>query len=283
MHILMIGCGYVGLRYARTMRGQGHRVTALTRSPERSISFQQEGIESVIGNVLDRRSLRAVPAADVCVYAVGFDRSSAEDKRDVYVDGLRNVLEQLHGHIPRFVYVSSTSVYGQQDGSWVNEDSATEPTTESGRICLEAEQLLRDDSIKGAAARTTTILRLSGIYGPGRLIGRRQQLLSGQSLPGNPQAWLNLIHIDDIVHALVRLTTGPCPSPLYLLSDNQPNRRIDFYTALARELATPPPVMGDSSEGQLGKRCDNSLIRSELKIELQFPTIVEGLPSAVRS
>src|SRR5439155_10779702 len=107
--------------------------------------------------------------------------------REVYVGGLGHVLDTLPTP-GRFVYVSSTGVYGQTDGTWVDERSETVPTEESGRVVLEAERLLRS---KLPAA---VVLRFAGIYGPGRLL-RRQLLVAGEPLVGDAEKWLNLIHV----------------------------------------------------------------------------------------
>src|SRR5262245_33646615 len=124
---LIIGCGYLGQRVAALWQAQGQRVIATTR---KAISSPR-GLEPVICDVLDPSSLRGVPAAETVLYAVGFDRSSGASMRDVYVDGLANVLAQLPAP-KRFIAVSSSSVYGQSDGCWVDETAATEPAEESG-------------------------------------------------------------------------------------------------------------------------------------------------------
>ncbi|MEW4488277.1 SDR family oxidoreductase [Thalassoglobus sp. JC818] len=279
MRALIIGCGYVGLPVAQRWCEDSWKVTALTRSETHRKEFTEVGIESVIGNVLDRESLRALPEADICLYSVGYDRSADDSKRDVYVQGLRNVLNEISGRIPRCIYISSTSVYGQQDGEIVNEDSDCDPETEGGRICLAAEELVRNWSDQ--ADHSSTILRLAGIYGPGRLIGRRAQLESQQTLPGNPQAWLNLVHRTDIVEAIHKIATSASARDLYVLSDGTPTRRIDFYSELARQLGTHAPVMGPPQETELGKRVDPSRIIEDFDFALQFPDVRSGLAASL--
>ena len=111
MHVLIVGCGYVGVRAAREWLQRGVAVSALTRSPSRAEELQGLGITPVVGDVLDPESLTALPGADVCLYAVGLDRGAGHDQRTVYVDGLCNVLTELSPHVPRLIYLSSTSVY----------------------------------------------------------------------------------------------------------------------------------------------------------------------------
>ena len=101
------------------------------------------GIEPVVADVLKPDSMRGLPAAERIFYCVGFDRSAGMPMRTVYVDGLQNVLDALPRTVARFVYASSTGVYGQVDGEWVDEDSPTCPHHESGKVCLEAEERIR--------------------------------------------------------------------------------------------------------------------------------------------
>lgn len=281
MHILIIGCGYVGKRFAAQALERGWQVSALTRSHQRAEELTAMGIQPVIGNVLDVESLQGLPQADLCLYAVGYDRSASDEKRDVYVSGLKNVLTEINDTIPRLIYVSSTSVYGESSGAWVDEKTDPQPANESGEICLAAEQVVRSFYPIEDESRNGTIVRLSGIYGPGRLIGRKEQLRDGKPISGNPNGWLNLIHIDDILQALFRVADSPSKSPLYLLSDEHPNRRIEFYSELAKQLGTPSPVMPDDPTNKLGKRCDSSLIRKELDLKLLRPTIQEGIPASI--
>lgn len=281
MKVLIIGCGYVGKRFAEEALSRGWEVCALTRSDERAAQFFEKGITPVVGNVLDANSLNDLQAADLCLYAVGYDRSASDDKRDVYITGLENVLAAIHENIPRLIYVSSTSVYGESNGSWVNEKTDPNPANDSGKICLAAEEVVRKYYPTDSNEKLGTIIRLSGIYGPDRLIGRKEQLREGQPIPGNPQGWLNLIHVDDILQALFKIADSAVSAPLYLLSDTQPNRRIEFYSELAKHLGTPPPVMNDAPTENLGKRCDSALIRSEFGLELLRPTIREGIPASI--
>jgi nucleoside-diphosphate-sugar epimerase len=188
---LIIGCGYLGERVARRWLSAGLRVAALTRS--RAAHLAEQGIEPVVGDVLD--PLPKLPQARTVLYAVGFDRSVGADMRDVYVQGLANVLQALP-EPERFLYVSSTGVYGDAEGGEVDEEMSIDPGDESGRVVAEAEALLRD------RLPEAIILRFAGIYGPGRLM-RADTLRSGQPIPGDPEQWLNLIHVEDGADAVL--------------------------------------------------------------------------------
>ncbi len=284
MRKLLIGCGYLGERVAWEWLRQGDEVWALTRSTSNAERFASFGLRPVIGDVLDPDSLRKLPTAEMVLYAVGFDRASPASKRTIYVDGLSNVLREVGSTCERFLYVSSTSVYGQDAGELVDESSPTVPTDESGCICRDAEAVLRQ------AMSAATVLRLAGIYGPGRLLARVEQLRRGERLTGHPEAWLNLIHVDDAVRAVLAAETRGVPGATYLVCDDRPLHRREYYAALAEKVGAPPPqfevLAADAPElRRLNKRCVNRRLRDELSVELQFPTVIEGLrslPEAMR-
>jgi len=138
---LIIGCGYLGCRVAARWRDAGLRVAVLTRSGQRAESLRNEGFSPVVGDVTDPQSLATLPAAETVLYAVGYDRSAAPSKRQVYVAGLKNVMDRLAGMQPkRLVYISSTSVYGDRGGEEVDETAVPRPDSPVGRARLEAER-----------------------------------------------------------------------------------------------------------------------------------------------
>ena len=285
MKALIVGCGYLGERVAGRWVEGGGEVVALTRSKERAVELQAAGIEPVVGDVLIPETLINLPDCDVLLYAVGFDRTAGVDKRTVYVDGLRNVLDAIGDRVDRFLYVSSTSVYGQSAGEWVDEESPTEPVTEGGRICLEAEALVTEYGSR--AGRFTVILRLAGIYGLGRLLTRVEALRSGKALAGSPEAWLNLIHVDDAAAVMVRCVEHPTPEGLYLVADDEPATRGEYYGELARLTGAPPPVFDAGQTPRhgtgLNKRCRNARVRESLALELAYPTMADGLATSIGS
>lgn len=275
---LIIGCGYLGMRIAQAWQQQGHRVFALTRS--RAETFRALGWEPLVGDITQPGTLPPWPEAATILYAVGMDRSSGRSFREVYVDGLRQVLTTLPRE-GRLIYVSSTSVYGQCHGELVDENSPTEPIEESGQIILEAEHLLR--TLRPSAI----LLRFAGIYGPDRVL-RRSALLAGQPLIGDADKWLNLIHVDDGVQAVLLAETRAAAGELYIVSDNHPVRRRDFYTEAARLLGAPPARFEPLPPGappppmeRGNRRLNASKIRLQLGFTPQFPTYVEGLAHAI--
>lgn len=274
---LIIGCGYLGRRVARHWTAQGDTVFALTRAPEHAEEFRHVGLTPIVGDVTDVASLTDLPLVDTMLIAVGLDRRTGHSQRDVYVGGLENVLRQIQGHLPRIIYVSSTSVYGQNQGEWVDESSECQPDSSNGQICLDAERLLQQ---KVPAAN---ILRLAGIYGPGRVVGRVESLRAGQIPEGNPDAWLNLIHVDDAVAAVLACERRGAPGATYLVCDGHPCRRRDYYSLLAAMIGTAAPFASSEqlSSSNLNKRCCNRRLRDELHVALRYPRYNLGLVNAL--
>lgn len=275
-HLLIFGCGFLGQRVAQQWRARGGTVSAVTRSDEKAVRLAAQGIDPIIADLRCPETLSALPAVSRVLYCVGDDRSSNWSKQDLALDGLTHVLDAIHGRVNRFVYVSSTSVYGQDDGDWIDEDSETEPTTDGGRICLAAEQRLR-----GRLANAT-ILRMSGLYGPDRLLARIEQLRAGEPIGGNPDAWLNLIHGDDSARACVAALTVIDPGPLYLVSDDRPMTRREYFTVLADRVTAPPPQFSGAPTSRhtpdgLNKRCRNERVKRELHLMWLYPEITQGM------
>ncbi len=303
MQKLIIGCGYVGLQVAQKWLEQGHTVSALTRSELHADKFTTLGIKPIIGDITQPESLKNLPQTDTLLYAVGFDRSANRSRHEIYVTGLNHVLSEIKGRTQKIIYLSSTSVYGQSSGEWVDETSECTPQRENGQICLEAEQLFEKQGLISAEEDLTisraVILRLAGIYGPGRLLARMEQIKAGEPLLGRPDAYLNLIHVTDIVNTILKFDTDIKLESHYLVSDNCPITRQEYYETLAFILNAPLPQFATEATRQgamksnrsnsteraagLNKRCNNRKLRGIPGLELVYPTIKEGLPQAIEN
>jgi nucleoside-diphosphate-sugar epimerase len=222
--LLIAGCGDVGCRLASRLVHEGWRVHGLRRN----ISALPQGVLPVAGDLAQSQCPADWPEGplDYLVYCAAANESSERGYRAAYVDGLRHVLSWLRerGQTPRRVlFVSSTSVYGQQGGEWVDETSAVEPEGYSGRILLEAERLLL------ASEWPASVVRLTGIYGPGRT-WLLNQVRQGYRVATEPPLYGNRIHADDAAgllafllqadqrdQALEQLYIGvdDCPAPLH--------------------------------------------------------------------
>jgi nucleoside-diphosphate-sugar epimerase len=273
---LIIGCGYLGRRIATLWLAEGHRVHATTRRPAEADAFRSQALDPVVCDVLDAESLKRLPPANTVVYAVGFDRSAGATMRSVYVDGLARVLDILPPP-GRFLYVSSSSVYGQTDGGWVDENSPTDPQEESGKIVLDAERVLHE------RLPSAIILRFSGIYGPGRLL-RRATIEKGEPIVGDADKWLNLIHVEDGARVVLAAEWHATPGRVYNVCDDQPVPRREYYTELARVLGAqaprfvPPPTdQPTPPHEKANRRIRNVRMKEELRFELRYPGYVQGL------
>ena len=274
--VLILGCGYLGSRLAACWLAEGPRVFATTRCSARAAELRASGIEPVVCDVTEPATLGSLPAVDTAVFCVGLDRMAGTSLRQVTVEGLGHVLARLPAP-RRLLYVSSTSVYGQRDGEEVDETAATEPAEESGRVVLEAEGLLR--KFDPAAL----VLRFAGIYGPGRLL-RSAALQAGTPLTGDPEKWLNLIHVDDGAAAVLAAAARGRPGAVYNVSDGCPVRRGAFYARLAQLLGAAAPTFVTAAAVPEGtnRRIVNHRLRQELGVELRFPDCAEGLRAACR-
>src|SRR5260370_28551848 len=277
MDKFIIGCGYLGKRVAALWQAQGQRVFATTRA--RPDGLRAGGIEPVVCDVLVSDSLKALPAVSTVLYCVGLDRAGGASMREVFVGGLGNVLDQWPA-AERFLYVSSTSVYGQSAAEVVDEKSATAPEEESGRLVLEAEQLLR------ARLPAAVILRFAGMYGPSRLL-RRQAIEKGEPIRADPERWLNLIHVDDGAAAVLAAEQFAQAGSTINVCDGQPVRRRDFFNLLAHLLGAPAPrflpphpALPPRHE-KAHRRIDNRELLEELSLDLRYPTWREGLADSV--
>ena len=171
--------------------------------------------------------------------------------------------------LERVFFTSSTAVYGQSNGEWVDESSATEPTGFNGKVLLEAEQLVSD------APELGVNVRLSGIYGPGRTRLVRK-VWSGEATATG--GWTNRIHVEDCAGALHHLMGLSNPAPLYLGSDDLPVRTVDVVNWMAEKLGKPMPQ--PASTARLNKRCRNARLRQS-GYRFIYPTFREGYPSII--
>lgn len=293
--MFIFGCGYVGLRVADRRVARGQPTAALTRSEDRAATLRERGIRPVVGDVTqpETLSLDLSPGADV-LFAVGFDRNAGHSISDVYVDGLRNVLKAMQDCPPRrLIYLSSTGVYGDHQGDWVNEDTPCAPERAGGHACLAAEQALTAHPLFASDepdAPQSSVLRLAGIYGPGR-VPRLRDMESQTPMAAPPNTWLNLIHVDDIVTIVETLLAAPHPPSRLCVNDGHPVRRLDYYSTVAELAGVPAPVWTsdvelagpqdlDRRRATADKRIGNQRLvdfLQEQNTSLQYPTHRSGL------
>ena len=282
MRVLIIGCGYVGMALGAELVKQGHEVFGLRRSLGAEAEFKAAGIKPLRGDITKAGQLAQLPGGyDWVVNCVSASGGGAQEYREVYLQGMRNLIEWLGaGPLKKFVYTSSTSVYGQNDGSVVKESSPTEPAVETARILVETEKVLLE------AARGKkfpgVIVRLAGIYGPGRGYWFKQYLKNEARIEGNGGRILNMIHRDDAAGAILAALKSGRPGEVYNAVDDEPVSQLGFFQWLSGPLGKElPPSAPEDAEtarkrGVTNKKVSNRRLRMELGYQFKYRTFREG-------
>ncbi len=283
MSKLLFGCGYLGERVARLWRDAGENVCVVTRSDERAARLLSEGFETVVADVANAETLTHLPSADTVLFAVGFDHPVGNTIDEVYDGGVRNVRAALPSSVERFIYISTTGVYGSAGGDWVDEQTPPAPQRDGGKASLAAEQRLGENSV---------ILRFGGIYGPDR-VPYLAKLRAGEPIAAPREGWLNLIHVDDGAAVVLAVeewsktqsqasaTQGP---HVFCVCDGQPVIRGDYYREVARRIGAEPPrfVAPDpaspaAARAAANRRISNAKLKRELNYQFAYSSYCEGL------
>ena len=277
--VLIVGCGYVGSVLGSRLAAEGHTVWGLRRDPA-GLPESITGIGCDLGD--SELETRLPDEVDWVFYAVGADSFTESAYQSAYVEGLGNLLRALrrkNAAPKRVVFTSSTGVYHQQDGEWVDETSPTDPTQFSGQLVLEGERLMRESPFP------STAVRFGGIYGPGRsrLI---TQVRNGEAVcPEGPPRYINLIHRDDCAGVLAHVMSLDSPAECYLAVDCEPTERgaILRWTAHRLDLPEPPSSPDASPGGRAGsnKRCSNARLLAS-GYRFRYPTFRDGYEALIR-
>ncbi len=273
--VLLAGCGDLGLRVAQRLRARGDAVWALRRHPP--AAADDSGIHWLGADLTDAASLRALPAGlTQLVYLPTPDRRDEAAYRATFVDGLRRVLEAAGcAALQRVLLVSSSAVYGEHGGAWVDEDTPVAPPGFNGKLLLQAEQLLAAQPVPAIA------LRLAGLYGPGRT-QLFERLRAGQlRVPRRQVHWANRMHADDAAAAIVHLLALADPQPCYVGADSTPLPLDQLYDALARLIGAEPPADGPPPAGIGSKRLSNARLRAS-GFGLRWPDARDGYAALLR-
>lgn len=241
--LLIAGCGEVGSRLANLLDDEAWIIRGLRRRTH----GLPPSVRAVTADLLDPASLEQVNGHwDAIVYQAAPKQRHMGAYRETYFLGLTNLLRVASAS--RLIFVSSTGVYAQDAGEWVNESSTTKPTHFSGQALVEAERLCLQFG--------GTVVRFSGIYGPGRELLLRDLRRGRARCRMSPPQWTNRIHIDDCASVLKHLLELPVVEPIYCASDSYPAPRCEVLNWLAEQLQLPGP-REDNEEGGLGKRVEN--------------------------
>ena len=271
MRVLIAGCGDVGGELARRLLNDGCAVYGLRRRAH----LLPAGVRPVAGDLSAPASLQAMPAGiEAVCYAAAADARSADAYRAAYVDGPRNVLRAVarNGSPRRVLFASSTRVYPQSAGEWVDEESSTGGDDPYARLLLEGEAAVRE------SAAAAVVVRFAGIYGPGRT-GLIERVRAGDPCS---TAYTNRIHRDDCAGVLRHLLRMERPLPLYLAADREPAAQCAVMGWMAERLGLPAPSGADAHDGNLGKRCRNTRLVAS-GYEFEHPTFREGYGAVIEN
>jgi nucleoside-diphosphate-sugar epimerase len=266
--ILIAGCGYVGRALGSRLAEAGAEVWGLKRS---TAADPDSGIRPILADLADPATLRDLPGdLDGVVYAASAGGSTPEAYEAAYLRGLENLLADVTPR--RLIFVSSTAVYGDRQGAWTDEESPAEPDHFSGRILLEAERIALGSSVPAV------VLRLGGIYGPGRERLVREVAEGRAARPAEP-LFTNRIHRDDTAGAIAHLLELDRPEEVYLGVDSEPVDLGAIYSWIAARLGLPEPALAvEPGEGRLSrgsKRCSNARLLAS-GFSFLYPTFRDG-------
>ncbi len=254
LRVLIAGCGDIGTGLGLSLASAGAQVFGLRRT----INQLPDGIHGIAGDMTDPASLAGLPACDYLFFTAAAKSRAPGVYQQTYVEGLSNLLNALPAPPKHLFVTGSSGVYHQHEHDWVDEQSPTEPDSDSGRSLLASEQLAFNSGIPA------TIVRFSGIYGPGRDHLQRK-VQAGIAAPAEPLHYSNRIHRDDCVGVLEHLLrlklAGDELKPVYLATDDAPTPIHEVMEWMAQQLGVEikerEPVRRSGS-----KRCSNRRLRA---------------------
>ncbi|MEN8107776.1 MAG: SDR family oxidoreductase [Pseudomonadota bacterium] len=281
--VLIVGCGDIGRRVAKRLQAGDRLVTGVVRSAASAERLQHTGVRAL------RVDLDSATQPDDWTGGVHEVFYFAPPPPDGETDPrMRRFLRQLDsGSVPRrIVYISTSAVYGDCNGAWITEAQPVKPTTARGQRRLDAEQQLRRWA--GAHKTSVVILRVPGIYGPGKLPLSRLQ--KGWPVLREADApWTNRIHADDLAMICIAAMEAATPDVIYNVSDGRPSNMTDYFIRVADAAGLPRPPEVDRAEAEQvlspgmlsflkdSRRMRNDKLLRELGITLQYPDLAAGL------
>ena len=280
MSILIAGFGDLGRQIALALHRESTPFQSVILALRRHLNADMPaGVTPVVADLTDPASLAVIPN-DVthAVYCAAADSSTEQAYQKTYFEGLHNLIDRLsqQAFMPRILFVSSTAVYGRDIEGVVDESSPTNPARFNGKIMLATEQMLL------ARAPDSVVLRLSGIYGPGRTQLLRRLMAGTTNIPDQPGYWANRIHIEDAARAVIHLLRDRHQSGVMIGTDIHPLPLDTLYRDLARQIGAPSPKMAPPSPMMGKKKLSNRKLLST-GFEFNWPDSRTGYQSVIRS
>ncbi|RPH28119.1 SDR family oxidoreductase [Buttiauxella warmboldiae] len=264
--VAIVGLGWLGMPLALSLSARGWQVTGSKTTLDGVEAARMCGIDGYQLQltpelVCDSDDLDALLDADALVITLPARRTGEGD--DFYLQAVQEIVDSALAHsIPRIIFTSSTSVYGETEGT-VRETSPLEPVTASGRVLKELETWLHD-----LPGTSVDILRLAGLVGPERHPGR---FLAGKVDVANGAHGVNLVHLEDVISAITLLLQAPKGGHIYNLCAPDHPTRAEFYSLMARQMNLEAPAFRTQAQTGRGKLVDGNRICNELGFEYRYP------------
>jgi len=275
MSLLIAGCGYLGTALGKTHVDNQESVWGICRSQDTLQRLKTAGISPIQAdlNELVPNDLMIASKCDAVVACQSPSRES-DSYSITYHDATQNLLKACKDfNLKKFIFISSTSVYGDHNGEWVDENTPCKPVTDNAKCLLETENMVLASSLP------TIVLRLAGIYGPGR--NRADRLAKGEVKPVFGDAYTNRIHVYDIVQAIDTLIEKGSAGEIYVGADDEPATEKDFNSWMCEKLGLPKDTQTGKSYPQRGsKRCKNQKLK-QLGVEWKYPSYKEGYSALI--
>ncbi len=277
MHVLVAGCGWLGTALARRLVAGGDRVTGVRRDPGRAAALAALGVEPLALDLTDPAAPARLPAADAIVACQSAAADTEAAYRAAYLDANRVLLDAAARAGARLVYTGSTGVFGQRDGSDVEEATPPAPASATAKVLVLAEELVLRAAAAGVRA---SIVRLSGLYGPGR-IGIVDRVRSGAlALGPGDDAWMNFCHQEDAAtFVLAALDRAPAGA-VFHGSDARPARRREVVEWIAARIGVAP-ARGERAVPGPNRRILSARTRAALSVDLRWQSFADGLAPLV--
>jgi nucleoside-diphosphate-sugar epimerase len=273
MHVLVAGCGWLGAVIARRLVERGERVTGVRRDPARAAALAALGVEPLALDLAARGAEDLLPDVDAVVACQSAAADSPEAYRAAYLDANRALLAAARrGGARAFVYTGSTGVFGQRDGADVDEETPPSPASATGAVLVEAERLVTGAVAQGLRA---SVVRLSGLYGPGRA-GLVDRVRSGAlALGPGDESWMNFCHLDDAASFVLAALDRAAAGAIHHGSDAHPARRREVVEWIAARIGVAPG-RSEAGPGGPNRRILSERTREKLGVRLAHPSFREG-------